>query len=278
MKFYARDFTFSFVPHAQPLIMGILNVTPDSFSDGNIYCAPEAAARHVHEMIADGAGIIDIGAESTRPGAPAVSAEEEMARLAPIMAKLSAITAIPLSIDTSKAVVAEECLRRGAAIINDIHGCKKDPAIVQVAKDYNAGLILMHMRGEPHTMHEYTDYDDIIADIIAELNESIAIACDAGVAFENIMIDPGIGFAKTVEQNIEIISRLHELTVLKRPILLGTSRKSFIGKSLNRDVTERLSGTLASVACGVANGANVVRVHDVREVHDFITMMERIKA
>lgn len=277
MNFRARTFTFSFSTLVQPCIMGILNVTPDSFSDANLYCDPEKACQHAHEMVRAGAQIIDVGAESTRPGSAGVLARKEMERLVPVLERLSSSLTVPISIDTSKATVAEECLRRGGAIINDVYGCKKDPLIASVVKEYDAGLIIMHMRGEPKTMHTCTEYADVIGDIVKELQESIAIATDAGVPFENIMVDPGIGFAKTVEQNIEIIRRLKELAVLKRPIVLGTSRKSFIGKSLDRDVHERLSGTLASIICGVDNGAHVVRVHDVREVHDFLKMIELIQ-
>jgi len=276
MNFYARDFTFTSSALVQPYIMGILNMTPDSFSDGDVYFESDKAYQHVLDMIKWGASIIDIGAESTRPGAASVTAKEEIKRLVPILEKLAKKVSVPISIDTSKSAVAAECLEHGAAIINDIHGCKKDPQIAKVVKEYGAGLILMHMRGEPKNMQEFTDYNDLMGDIIDELQESIAIATDVGVPFENIMIDPGIGFAKTVDQNIEIIRRLSELNVLKRPIVLGPSRKSFIGKSLDRDVDERLSGTLASIACGVENGANMVRVHDVKEVHDFLKMMEVI--
>jgi dihydropteroate synthase len=278
MNFSARTFTFAFSSLVQPYIMGVLNVTPDSFSDGNRYCKPDTACEHAQKMVTNGAQIIDIGAESTRPGSTGVSVEEELKRLVPVLECLGRSCTVPLSIDTSKASVAEECLKRGASIINDVYGCKKDPDIATVVKDYEAGLILMHMRGQPQTMHALTDYADVIGDIVNELQESIAIATDAGVPFENIMVDPGIGFAKTVEQNIEIIRRLKELAVLKRPIVLGTSRKSFIGISLGREVHERLSGTLASIVCGIDNGAHVVRVHDVKEVHDFLKMIDLINS
>jgi len=273
MIFRFRDRMIDFSDRSTAVIMGILNVTPDSFSDGSLYSDPECALRHAREMHNSGAMIIDIGAESTRPGAKTVTGDEELARLMPVVEALVKDTDTILSIDTSKADVAEECLKCGAHIVNDVSGCKKDPRMAAVIKKYDAGVVLMHMRGEPATMQQFTDYDDVVSDVIREIGESINTVRVAGVSGDHIVIDPGIGFSKTVEQNLDIIRRFREFEVFEKPLLLGPSRKSFIGKTLKREADERLIGTLASIAVGVANGAQLVRVHDVPEVNDFLTMM-----
>ena len=273
----AKGVTFDFDRDPRRvLVMGVLNVTPDSFSDGALYEDPDRAYEHACSMIAAGADIIDVGAESTRPGADPVSCEEEVRRLLPVVEALIKNRRAVVSVDTSKAAVADECLSRGAHIINDVSGCRNDSDMARVVAKHAAGIILMHMRGTPSTMQQYTRYTDLIGDIITELRESVKRVSAAGVSAESIIIDPGIGFAKTVEQNCAIIRRLREFHVFGRPVLIGPSRKSFIGKTLQRDVDERLSGTLAAVGCAMQNGMNIVRVHDVRETSDFIAMTRAI--
>ncbi|HHY22090.1 MAG TPA: dihydropteroate synthase [Bacilli bacterium] len=251
----------------QTYVMGILNVTPDSFSDGGKYNAVDAAVAHAKQMVEMGAHLIDIGAESTRPGAEKVSAEEEIERAIPIIRAVSEAVDVPISIDTYKSEVAKQALEAGASIINDIWGGKADPKMAQVAVEYGAPIILMHNR-------DNTDYGDIIEDMIADLKESIAICKAAGVADEQIMIDPGIGFAKTYEDNLEVMRRLDELHVLGYPILLATSRKSFIAKTLDLPVDERVEGTGASICLGIAKGCHMIRVHDVLEMARMAKMMD----
>jgi dihydropteroate synthase len=241
------------------LVMGVINMTPDSFSgDGLDYDAEKALAL-ARRLLNEGADIIDIGGESTRPGAAGISATEEIRRVVPVLEKLSREIGIPLSIDTCKAEVASRAIEAGASLINDIAGLKKDPAIAEVAAKYGAGLVITsNQRDNPREGH-------IIAEVTRDLRERITLALRAGVSLENIIIDTGIGFGKSLEQNLEILRRLNELKVLDRPILIGTSRKSFIGQVLNLPVTERLEGTLASIALAIAGGADIVRVHDVKE-------------
>ncbi len=278
MLFKARRFRFDFSKKRKVLIVGILNITPDSFSDGNRYSRARDAYKQALRLEAEGANIIDIGAESTRPGSSGVSESEELRRLISPLEKIISKVKIPISIDTSKACVADECLRIGASIINDISGLRRDSQMASVIKKYKAGAILMHMRGKPSTMQSFTHYDNLIKDILRELKESIKIGLNAGIEFNRLVIDPGIGFSKTAEQNLEIIHYLKKFLVLKRPVLLGPSRKSFIGAVLNRNVDERLSGTLASLGCAVNNGVNMVRVHDVKAVSDFLKMMHAINS
>lgn len=249
------------------LIMGILNATPDSFSDGGNYNEVEAAVRHAKEMVMNGAHIIDIGGESTRPGFAKVSEEEELQRVVPIIQSISQAVNVPISIDTYKAEVAKQAIEAGAHIINDVWGAKAEPEIAKVAADYNVPIILMHNR-------ENTNYRNLMADLIADLYESITIAKRAGVRDENIILDPGIGFAKTFEQNLEVMRNLEQLKVLGYPLLLGTSRKSFIGHALDLPVEERLEGTGATVCLGIQKGCEIVRVHDVKEMSRMAKMMD----
>lgn len=251
----------------QTYIMGILNVTPDSFSDGGQYNEIDAAVARAKQMVELGAHVIDIGAESTRPGAKKVSAEEEIKRAVPIIRAVSEAVDVPISIDTYKSEVAKQALEAGASIINDVWGAKADSKMAQVAADYGVPIILMHNR-------ENTDYGDIIEDMITDLKESIAICKAAGVSDEQIMIDPGIGFAKTYEDNLEVMRRLDELHVLGYPILLATSRKSFIAKTLDLPVDERVEGTGASICLGIAKGCQMIRVHDVLEMARMVKMMD----
>jgi len=240
-------------------IMGILNVTPDSFSDGGDFFNLEQAVVHAQTMVKEGADIIDLGGESTRPGHMEVSAEEELARILPVLKRLVEVIDVPISIDTYKAPVAEEVLKAGAHIINDIWGLKKDPKIAEVVAKYDAPVVIMHNQNG-------TDYEnDIIEEIKSALQESINIALNAGVKKENIILDPGIGFGKKPEQNMVVMGRLHELNELGYPWLLGTSRKSMIGKILDLPAKERVEGTLATTVMGIMQGTDIVRVHDVKE-------------
>ncbi|MFI8710016.1 dihydropteroate synthase [Bacillus sp. NPDC077411] len=248
-------------------IMGILNVTPDSFSDGGNYNEVEAAVRHAKEMVMNGAHIIDIGGESTRPGFAKVSEEEELQRVLPMVRAVSQAVDVPISIDTYKAEVAKQAIEAGACIINDVWGAKAEPEIAKVAAHYNVPIILMHNR-------DNTNYRNLMADMVADLYESITIAKRAGVRDENIILDPGIGFAKTFEQNLEVMRNLEQLKVLGYPLLLGTSRKSFIGHALDLPVEERLEGTGATVCLGIQKGCEIVRVHDVKEMSRMAKMMD----
>lgn len=244
------------------LVMGILNVTPDSFSDGGQYNTMDNALRHVEEMIKNGADIIDIGCESTRPygGAKKISGEEELNRLAPILEKLISMSTVPISVDTYKSSVALAALRLGAHMINDVWGLQHDGEMARVVAQYNVPVVIMHNQ-------EGTHYEgDIMSHVHEFLQTSIQIGVEAGVDFKNIIIDPGIGFGKTLEQNLIIMSRLEELKSLGCPILLGTSRKKFIGEVLDLPVEERVEGTGATVAVGIMKGANIIRVHDVKEM------------
>ena len=257
------------------LVMGILNVTPDSFSDGGLYLEKEAAIERALEMVEAGADIIDVGGESTRPGAESVPEEEEIRRVVPVVEGL-AKKGIAVSVDTTKASVAERALEAGAEFVNDISAMTQDERMAGVVSRYNAGAIIMHMRGTPQTMQTMTEYDDLMGEITGYLAERIEALTQAGIGYRKIAIDPGIGFAKDVAGNLEILKRLGELTTLGRPILVGTSRKSFIGRTLGRDVGERLYGTIATVCAAIMNGAGIVRVHDVDELKDAVTMIDHI--
>jgi dihydropteroate synthase len=249
------------------LVMGILNVTPDSFSDGGLYLDANAAVARAIAMKAAGADIIDVGGESTRPGSAGVSAEEEMRRILPILRGLRGKIRIPISVDTSKAEVAEAAAEAGAEIVNDVTGLRNDPRIAEVARRRKLGLILMHMRGTPQTMQTTPFARDVIRDVNVGLRRSIALASKAGVAKSQIVIDPGIGFGKSHEQNCEILRRLPEFAKLGFPLLVGTSRKSFLGTALKQNTeNDRIWGTAATVAASILQGAHIVRVHDVAEM------------
>ena len=242
--------------------MGIVNVTPDSFSDGGEFLDPERAIAHGRELAGEGADILDIGGESTRPGAHAVDAGEELVRVQPVIEAL-APEEIPISIDTSKAVVAEAALRAGATMVNDVTALRADPELAVVCAEAGCEVVLMHMLGEPRTMQENPTYDDVVDDIRAFLSGRIEFAVSQGIDETRIWVDPGIGFGKTVEHNLELHRRLGEFAELGRPIAFGSSRKSFIGKLTSAAVDERLGGTIASNVIAYANGARMLRVHDV---------------
>nr|WP_285851442.1 dihydropteroate synthase [Sporosarcina aquimarina] len=252
----------------ETIVMGILNVTPDSFSDGGRYSQTDAVLRRAIEMIKDGAKIIDIGGESTRPGHTPVSLEEELERTIPVIELLSKELDCAISIDTYKATVAEEAMKAGAHIINDVWGAKREPRIAEVANQYGAPIILMHNKEQ--AIYEGNFGDELLADI----EESIMIARNAGVADYNIWLDPGIGFAKDIHENIEAMQSLDRLSALGYPVLLGTSKKSLIGKVLDLPVDERLEGTGATVCYGIEHGCHIVRVHDVKAIARMVRMMD----
>ncbi|HLE64028.1 MAG TPA: dihydropteroate synthase [Pyrinomonadaceae bacterium] len=262
------------------LVMGVLNVTPDSFSDGAQFLSPEKALDHAEQMLAEGADIIDVGGESTRPGAVVISPEEELQRVLPIIEELARRTTVPISIDTTKAVVARAALDAGAAIVNDISALRFDFHVADEVAKSGAGLVLMHSRGTPATMQRLPPVADIMEEVTSSLRSSIAMAEQRGVKRESIVVDPGIGFGKTQEQNIELITRVDQLAQAfpDFPILIGTSRKSFIGRLLDdAPVTDRLHGTLASITAAVLRGAHIVRVHDVKAAVETLRVADAIK-
>ncbi len=255
--------------------MGILNVTPDSFSDGGRFEDVARAVRRGLEMVANGADMVDVGGESTRPGSSPVSEAEELRRVMPVLEELAASTEVPISIDTQKPGVARRCVRAGAAILNDIRGFR-DPAMMEAAAAGGASVILMHMRGEPATMQRDTSYSDVVREVAAFLRGRAAAVRHAGV--REIALDPGIGFGKSVRQNFEIIARLQEIAALGFPVLVGPSRKSFLGGLPSRlPVGQRLEGTLAAVAAAAMNGARIVRVHDVRPCKRVLEVVDAVK-
>lgn len=247
-------------------IMGILNVTPDSFSDGGKYLIPELAIERGIQMAEYGADIIDIGAESTRPGAEPISIEVELQRIIPVLEGLLKQVAVPISVDTYKSSVAETVLKIGANMINDISGLRFDPKMKEVVSKFQVPVVIMHIKGQPRNMQQNPYYDDLISEIYGYLAESIQLAELAGIKREKIIVDPGIGFGKRLSDNYEILRRLDEFKKLDCPILIGPSRKSFIGNVLELPPDQRLEGTIAAVAIGIQNGAHIVRVHDVQEV------------
>jgi dihydropteroate synthase len=258
---YTLDFT------NKTLIMGILNVTPDSFSDGGKYNHLDHAVLHAKQMIADGADILDIGGESTRPGHERISDEEEVGRVVPAIESISKEVQVPISIDTYKSKVAKSAVDAGAAIINDIWGAKEDPEIADVAAETGVPIILMHNRND-------RNYTNFIRDVLNDLYESITIAKKAGVSDEQIILDPGIGFAKDLRENLEMMRHLDTLVSLGYPVLLGSSKKSMIGGVLDLPVTERTEGTGATVCYGIQKGCQIVRIHDVKEMARMAEMMD----
>ena len=262
------------------LVMGILNVTPDSFSDGGQFLSLDRAVAQAEQMIAEGADLIDVGGESTRPGSEFVSEQQEINRVIPVIGRLSSNPSIPISIDTTKSSVARAALQAGAEIVNDISGLRFDVAIADEVARAGAGLVLMHSRGTPKDMQQLPPAEDIMSEVVSGLRESIRVANQYGVANENIAIDPGIGFGKTVAQNLELIAKLDQILAAFEgfPIMIGTSRKSFIGKLLNdAPADQRLSGSLATAVASVMNGANIVRVHDVKSAVEAVRVADAIR-
>jgi len=257
-------------------IMGILNVTPDSFSDGGRYVNPDDAVAHALSMVEQGADILDIGAESSRPGAVSIDEEEERRRLIPIVHAICRRISIPVSIDTTKASIAEQALDVGAAMINDISALRFDARMGAVVAKSGAGLVLMHMQGYPETMQHATQYADVVEEVRRFLKARVEAATEAGISPDRILLDPGIGFGKNGRHNLALLNRLDTLCTLGRPLVVGVSRKAFIGKILNRPIDERLMGTAGAVAVAIMKGARMVRVHDVAPIRDLVRMIEAI--
>ncbi len=261
----------------RPLLMGILNITPDSFSDGGRFYHPEAALRRAAEMVEEGADLIDVGAESTRPGAAAVPAAEELTRLLPVLRLLRSHLSVPISVDTRKADIARVALGEGAAIVNDVSALG-DAEMAAVVAEAGAGLVLMHMRGTPATMQQDPRYEDVAREVTAELHAALEQARGAGIPEERIVVDPGIGFGKTAAHNLELITRLDVLAELGRPVLLGVSRKAFLGAILGgAPPEERGVGTVAACVVGLLRGARIFRVHDVGLVRQALLVAEAIR-
>ena len=262
---------------SRPQVMGILNVTPDSFSDGGRFTARDAALRHAEAMVAAGATLIDIGGESTRPGARSVSPTEELERVAPMVEAIARELDVIISVDTSTPAVMRASARLGAGLINDVRSLQRDGAL-DAAADTGLPVCLMHMRGEPGTMQDNPQYPDIVAEVHDFLVERMAACATAGIPAERIVLDPGFGFAKTLEHNLVLFRRMAELSVLGRPLLIGVSRKSMIGKVLGHEVGERLYGSLALAALALTKGAHILRVHDVAETVDVVRMIAAVEA
>jgi dihydropteroate synthase len=266
---------------ARTLVMGVLNVTPDSFSDGGLYFDPARALERAAQMVAEGADILDVGGESTRPGGEEVGAEEEVRRVVPVVAALAGRVGVPLSVDTTKALVAREALAAGAGIVNDVSGLRFEPALADEAARTGAGLVLMHSRGTRSTMHALPPSADVLREVTESLRASVAEAERRGVVRACIAVDPGVGFGKSQEQNVELVARLDAFADAfpDLPVLVGTSRKRFVGALLGgAPVGERLHGTMATVAAAVLRGAGIVRVHDVRAAVDTVRVADAIKA
>lgn len=262
---------------SRPHVMGILNVTPDSFSDGGRYAGVDAALRHAEVMVAAGATIIDIGGESTRPGAMAVSPTEEVERVAPVVEAIASELDVVISVDTSAPVVIREAARLGAGLINDVRSLSRDGAL-KAAADTGLPVCLMHMRGEPGNMQDEPHYDDVAAEVCSFLHDRMAVCIEAGIPSDRIVLDPGFGFAKNLSHNLSLFKHLEQLHALGRPLLVGVSRKSMIGQTLQRDVSDRLYGSLGLAALAVAMGARILRVHDVSETVDVVRMIAAVQA
>ena len=265
-------------PKRETLVMGIVNVTPDSFSDGGKFFSPEVAISHASKLITQGADIIDIGGESTRPGAEQVSESEELKRVIPVIEKIRTDNpTILISIDTTKASVAKHAVEAGADIINDVSGLSFDNNMIGIVESFNIPVVIMHMKGNPQSMQLNPEYKDIVNEILDFFKMKIKIAIQSGINRSMIILDPGIGFGKTVEHNFELLSRLNEFNVLELPIMIGPSRKSFIGITLDLPPEDRLEGTAAAVSAGVMNGASIVRVHDVKSMKRVVRIIEKVR-
>lgn len=272
----ARQFTFAFP--APALIMGIVNVTPDSFSDGGKFFDKERAVEHAFQLLAEGADILDIGGESTRPRAESVPESEELRRVLPVMEGLEGKTAKALSIDTQKPAVARAALQAGASIVNDIGGSRPGDEMLAVVREFSAGYVLMHMKGTPQTMHLNAQYNNVLGEVSHFIADRLNTIECLGVSKEQVMIDPGIGFAKNADHNFQLLGGLNRLKIHQRPVLVGASRKSFIGKLLGAGANERLPGSLACAVWAVLNGAQIIRTHDVAATVQAIRVIEEIQA
>ncbi len=270
-RFGSRQMTFEKIR-----IMGILNVTPDSFSDGGKFLSVDKAVHKACEMEQAGADIIDIGGESTRPGSPGVSLTQELDRILPVIREIRNHSQIPISVDTTKPEAARLAIKEGADMINDVDGLNASPEMTEVVIEFGAGLILMHRRGTPGTMQTLTQYKDLVEDVFEELDQSLQKVHEQGVDTDQIVLDPGIGFSKTAEQNLELIARLARFQAWGRPVLAGPSRKSFIGNLTGKNAENRDWGSAAAVALCVANGAQIVRVHEVEGMRDAVKVAEAV--
>lgn len=260
---------------ARTLVMGIVNVTPDSFSDGGRFFDPEVAVGKGIEMVRDGADIVDVGGESTRPGSDPVSVEDEQARVLPVIKRLAAEVEVPISVDTRKHEVAEAAVDVGATIVNDVTA-GSDPDMFRVVRERDVGMVLMHMKGEPRTMQESPRYDDVVREVHDYLDSRVLAAIDAGVVWDRLCIDPGLGFGKTTDHSLRLMKETETLLDLGRPVLVGPSRKSFVGDVLGTEIGERVEGTAGAVAYMVAMGAHIVRVHDVKEMTRVVHVVDAI--
>ena len=260
----------------RPSVMGVLNVTPDSFSDGGLFVDPATAIGHGRRLFEEGAALVDVGGESTRPGAAPVSVKEELARVEPV---LEGLVGLPLSIDTAKAAIARRALELGAALVNDVTALRGDPGMAEVVAEGDSFVCLMHMQGEPRTMQVAPHYDDVVSDVLAFLEERIAFAVEQGIGEERICVDPGIGFGKTPDQNLELLRRLDELSTLGRPVLVGVSRKSTLGRITGDASATRgtLAGSLAAAVTAFERGASMIRAHDVRETVEALTVAAAVE-
>ena len=276
MLLRCRQFEFTFPRPA--LVMGIVNVTPDSFSDGGSFLEPSAAVDHALELVEQGAGIVDIGGESTRPGAQPVEEREELRRVVPVLHALAGRLHVPISIDTMKPGVARAALEAGASIINDVAANREDDAMWRLAAETGAGYVCMHMQGTPQTMQKNPAYKDVVGEVAAFFSERINRMCDCGIRREQLILDPGIGFGKTLEHNLELLGGLSRFVALQRPVLLGVSRKSFIGKLAGVRPGARLAGALACACLAVEAGVQIIRAHDVAETVEALRMTEAILA
>jgi dihydropteroate synthase len=275
MRWHLRDRVLTIT---RPLVLGIVNVTPDSFSDGGRHASADAAVAHGLALVEQGADLLDIGGESTRPGAAPVPPEEELRRVVPVVERLAARTQVPLSVDTSKAEVARACLAAGAHVINDVTALAGDPAMPEVVRAAGSGVILMHMQGTPATMQLNPQYADVVADISTFFEARLQYSAKVGIARERLALDPGIGFGKTLEHNLRLLARLDEFQRHGRPVCLGVSRKGFLGKVLGRPLEQRLAGSLAAACFAIARGAaQILRVHDVEATRDAVTLLAAIQ-
>lgn len=267
----------SFIWGKQTYLMGVLNITPDSFSDGGDYNSLEAALERGQRMVTAGADILDVGGQSTRPGAKTISPEAELERVIPIIKEIRKSLNVPISVDTTRAAIAQQAIAAGADIVNDISGGLFDPEMFPTVAALDVPIILMHIRGTPETMQQLTAYDDLVGDILSVLKERIKAAETAGIARSRLIIDPGIGFGKTAEQNLELLRKLNQFQALELPILVGTSRKSFIGKILNQnDPKQRVWGTASTCCAAIAQGADILRVHDLPEMWEVSQVADAI--
>jgi len=257
--------------------MGILNITPDSFSDGGKYLDPSLAIERAWQLIEQGADILDVGAESTRPGAEEIEVSEEIRRLKPVLRGLGHRISVPISIDTTKAAVANLACDLGAVIVNDISAFRKDPDMVNTVAKAKASVVIMHMKGTPQTMQSHCQYQDVVGEVHDFLRDRIRVARDAGITDDQIVVDPGIGFGKNTHQNLVLLKKLSALKDLRKPILVGVSQKSFIGQVLDKEVGNRMMGTAAAVAMAVMQGAHMIRVHDVGPMREVITMAKALR-